>query len=46
MLLLGYILITEKHADGENYHFHGMFKGVSPDDIYTNKQGFSFLFFL
>ena len=36
----GYILITEKHLDGENYHFHGMFKGVSPDDIYTNKQGF------
>ena len=36
---LSYIFITEKHKDGA-FHFHGLIKGLSSDDLYTNSNGY------
>ena len=34
-----YLIITEKHKNGA-FHFHGLCKGFSNNDLYINKNGF------
>lgn len=34
-----YLLIPELHKDGA-IHFHGVFKGINPDDLKVNKYGY------
>lgn len=34
-----YLFITEKHKDGA-FHFHGLVKGLSDNDLYINNNGF------
>lgn len=35
-----YVIITEKHKDGENFHFHGLMGGINEKDIYINKNNY------
>lgn len=35
-----YLFITEKHKDGA-FHFHGLVKGLSDNDLYINNNGFN-----
>ena len=34
-----YIIVPEKHKDGA-WHFHGILQGISPDQLYTNSNGY------
>lgn len=34
-----YLIITEKHKNGA-FHFHGLCKGFSKNDLYTNNNGY------
>ena len=36
---LSYLLIPEQHKDGA-WHMHGLFGGVAPDSLITNKHGY------
>lgn len=35
-----YVLIPEYHKDGENFHMHGLFKGILPKHLSKNEHGY------
>lgn len=35
-----YVLIPEYHKDGENFHMHGLIKGILPQHLVKNKHGY------
>lgn len=37
---LRYIVVTETHKDGVNWHLHGLFGGIAPESVQINEHGY------